>query len=452
MKQNSELTLKKIFIFWVPLAATWLMMSVEGPFLSALIARLPEAKYNLAAYGVAFALALFIEAPIIMMMSASTALVEDKISYLKLRNFIFTLNFIITLAMLTLVYPPVFEYIAHQLLNLHPRVSELTHLACLWLLPWPAAIGFRRFYQGILIRHNQTRKVAFSTVIRLCSMTATAMILFFFFQVPGVMVGAAALGIGVSVEALASRWMTHSIIHRLLTPASSPDVESTDITYRYISQFYFPLALTPMLALGAQPIVTFFMSHGEMALESLAIFPVMHSLVFIFRSMGLSFMEVAVALAGKNLEGYRPLRTFALLLGSIVTILMGLIAFTPLSTIWYHHVSGLSLELTQFALFPTQIFSLMPALTVLVSFQRGILVNRHHTTPITLATILEVFTIVLLLWISIDQLHWVGAVGGVVALVSGRLLANLYLHFPLRRSLKSLHASLLSEKEISHPE
>ena len=63
---SSQLTTKKIFIFWLPLAVTWIMMSIEGPFLSALIARLNEPKYNLAAYGVAFAFALIIEAPVIM--------------------------------------------------------------------------------------------------------------------------------------------------------------------------------------------------------------------------------------------------------------------------------------------------------------------------------------------------------------------------------------------------
>ena len=49
-------TLPRLFRFWLPLQATWLMMSVEGPFLAAVIARLPEPKFNLAAYGVAFAL------------------------------------------------------------------------------------------------------------------------------------------------------------------------------------------------------------------------------------------------------------------------------------------------------------------------------------------------------------------------------------------------------------
>ena len=67
---NESLTIRKIFVFWVPLAATWLMMATEGPFLAAVIARLADPKYNLAAYGVAFSFALFIEAPGIMMMSA----------------------------------------------------------------------------------------------------------------------------------------------------------------------------------------------------------------------------------------------------------------------------------------------------------------------------------------------------------------------------------------------
>ena len=40
------LTYHKIFRLWLPLAATWLMMSIEGPFLAAIIARLPERIIN----------------------------------------------------------------------------------------------------------------------------------------------------------------------------------------------------------------------------------------------------------------------------------------------------------------------------------------------------------------------------------------------------------------------
>jgi len=43
---------------------TWLLMAVDGPLLTALIARMAHAELNLAAYGVAFSFALVAEAPI----------------------------------------------------------------------------------------------------------------------------------------------------------------------------------------------------------------------------------------------------------------------------------------------------------------------------------------------------------------------------------------------------
>ena len=55
------------------------MMASEGPFLAAIIARLPDPEFNLGAYGVTFALAILIEAPVIMLMSAATSIVKDRI-------------------------------------------------------------------------------------------------------------------------------------------------------------------------------------------------------------------------------------------------------------------------------------------------------------------------------------------------------------------------------------
>src|SRR5210317_1887270 len=132
---SGPLTLKKIFIFWLPLAATWLMMSVEGPFLAAVIARLTEPKFNLAAFGVAFSFALIIEAPVIMIMSASTALVKDAKSFIKLRNFTYLLNIILTVSMLIGLIPAIFYFIAEDLIGLPNSVAKLTHLASIILLP-----------------------------------------------------------------------------------------------------------------------------------------------------------------------------------------------------------------------------------------------------------------------------------------------------------------------------
>ena len=81
MNSANRLGFRKSFVFWSPLAMTWFMMALEGPILAAIVARLAEPKANLAAHGVAFAIAIIIEAPVIMMMSASTALAGDRDSF-----------------------------------------------------------------------------------------------------------------------------------------------------------------------------------------------------------------------------------------------------------------------------------------------------------------------------------------------------------------------------------
>jgi progressive ankylosis protein len=431
--QQTTISLRKIFSFWLPLAATWLMMSVEGPFLAALIARLAEPKFNLAAYGVAFSFALIIEAPVIMIMSASTALVKNYQSFLKLRNFTFILNTVITLIMLLLLVPHVFYFITEDLIKLPHSVAKLTHIATIILIPWPGAIGYRRFYQGLLIRNDLTRRVAYGTIIRISTMGITALILFIFSDVPGVVVGASSLSAAVIMEAIASRIMAGGVIDKLKSNGRSSQEE---LTYKFIYSFYYPLALTSLIGLGVQPLVTFFVGQSRMALESLAVLPVITSFVFIFRSLGLSYQEVVIALMGRSRETYPVLRKFAIILGGTLTLLLSLIAFTPLSDFWFSVVSGLTENLTEFSKLPLMLMAVFPALTVLVSLQRAILVNGNNTRPITYGTGLEFVIIIVVLFLCINIFSLVGAVAAAAAFVLGRIAANIYLTIPVVKTLK----------------
>ena len=405
-------------------------MSVEGPFLAAVIARMVEPKFNLAAYGVAFSFALIIEAPIILIMSAATALVKENHSFCKLRNFTYAINIFITVVMLVFLIPPIFYFVVEGLIGLPKNVADLTYIATIVLLPWPGAIGYRRFYQGILIRYNHTRKVAYGTIIRLTSMAITALGFYLFTEVPGVVVGASALSVAVIVEAIASKFMSLKIVRKIKLEETD---EGKALTYSDIYQFYYPLALTSILTLGVHPMVTFFIGQSRFPLESLAVLPVINSLVFIFRSIGLSFQEVVIALMGEDKSGYKPLKKFATMLASGVFICLAIIAFTPISTFWFATVSGLTNELTQFAKVPLMIIILMPVMTVIINFQRGTLVSSKITKPITYATIMEVGGILFALFIAISFFDAVGAVAAMIAYTFGRMLANIYLIPPLKR-------------------
>ena len=433
MPNTKNLTYKTILIFWFPLALTWLLMSVEGPFLASVIARMSEPKFNLAAYGVAFSFALIVEAPVIMLMSASTALVKDYHSFKKLKNFTYFLNGIITLFMFVLLIPQIFEFIALDLIGLPARVEEITYWAFVALLPWPAAIGYRRFYHGILIRNNLTRFVTFGTVVRLFTMLITAFLLFFFANLDGAVIASIALSVGVTVEAVATKLFAVKILAKIKNASNSETQEK--LSYLEIIQFYYPLAITSILSLGIHPIVTFLIGQSRMSLESLAVLPVINALVFIFRAVGLSFHEAFIALLGQNGEGYKPLRNFGIMAGSLSSILLIGITTTPLATIWFHSLSGLSIELTQLSILPAIIMSLFPALTFLISVQRAVLVYTRNTSPLTTATIIEVVVILIVLFIGINFFDLIGVLAATIAYIIGRIIANIYLTFPYNKAV-----------------
>jgi hypothetical protein len=327
------------------------------------------------------------------------------------------------------------------------EVADLSYWALWILLPWPGAIGYRRFFHGILIRDGRTRLVALGTGVRLTFMAGTGLALFFLFRPPGAWVGAASLTMGVLAEAVASRFMARGSVKKLLqTPepdrgpengkqAGAQGAPQRELTYGRIIRFYYPLALTSMIGLAAQPLMTFFMGRAAAPVESLAVFPVVASLIFVFRSMGLSFQEVGIALMGRQHEHFGSLARFALALACISTAGLALVAFTPVADFWFVTVSGLSPELARYAILPTIVLVPMPFLSVLLSFQRGILVVARTTRPITIATALEVGGIALIFPLLGWKMGMVGVTAAAISILLGRIAANSFLMAPCRNAM-----------------
>jgi len=414
-------------------------MATEGPFLAAIIARLPEATFNLAAHGVAFAIAILTEAPVIMLMSAATAVVRDRVSFIKLRNFSWALNAGATAMLGVVLLPPVYDGLTGQVMGLPEEVARLTYGALWFFLPWPTAIGYRRFLQGVMIRAGKTKLVAYGTMIRLVAAVAGALVGFFVFDIPGAWVGALALSSAVTIEAIAARFMAADTVRSLLAGEQDGD-EPRDITYREVASFYYPLALTSLIGLSVHPMLTFFMARSVSPVQSLAIFPVVHALSFFFRSMGLAYQDVSIALIGDRLEHLPELRRFAVSLGLATSVGLALVAFTPLSQVFFVTVSGLTPELMEFALTPVRIIVLLPALSVLLSVQRAVLVEGRRTRHITVASAVEI-AVVALVFVSLGWgLDLVGATAAFAAFLAGRTASNLYLLAPTRAVVRHPHA------------
>jgi hypothetical protein len=251
------------------------------------------------------------------------------------------------------------------------------------------------------------------------------------------------MSLAVLSEAIATRIMVSKTLKTLI---NKEDTENGNLGLRSITKFYYPLALTSILSLGVHPFVTFFLGRSNMAVESLAVLPVVNSLVFIFRSLGLSFQEVNIALVGTHKQNYRVLRNFAGYLGILVTVLISLMAFTPLADFWFINVSGLSQELADLSYLPLKIMVLLPALSVLLNFQRSLLVINGTTGPVSVATAIELAGIIAVLLVCVVFLNLVGVVAAAVAFTVGKGISTLYLIPKQLTAVKSWKAPSITRK------
>jgi hypothetical protein len=379
--------------FWLPLALMWVMMALEQPILAAVIARLPQPKEQLAAFGITFSLALLIEGPIIMLLTASTALARGKQSYGQLLRFTTLLATGITALHLLVALTPAYNFLVDVLIGAPEQLVEPSRQTFLIMFPWSAVVAYRRLWQGVMIRFGYTDQVGFTMILRLIATAGVAIIGGYFHILPGAPLAGLSLIAGVVTGAIVSYFYTRPILRGPLSQLEPP---KDRISLRYLTKFYIPLALTNVINFIGRPILAFGLSRGNLPIESLALWPVLNSLAFLFRSIGFAYQEVVVALA-HHINARPALKRFALLVGSIASLILAVIAITPLNDIWYDVISGLPADLVALAPWPTLIIAPTALLAFTIALQRGLLVHARKTRPITVAVTINVVVLILVM-------------------------------------------------------
>lgn len=365
---------------WWPLAASWLFMSAELPAIVAIVARLPDAEVNLAAFGgVVFPLALIVESPVIMLLAASTALCQDWEAYRRMYRWMMWAGAVLTALHLAVAVTPLYDLVVRGLIGAPDAIVGPARLGLVLMTPWTWAIAYRRFHQGVLIRFGRSRTVGVGTAVRLAVDAVLLVGGYAWGGVQGAAVGAAAISAGVVAEALYVRQAVRPV---LAGPLKDRPRLAAPLTARGFLKFYVPLVLTSFLTLVAQPIGSAAISRMPQAVASLAAWPAISGLLFILRSGGIAFNEVVVALLDEP-GSTRPLRRFTAVLAAGGTALTLLLAATPLAGVWFRGVAGLSPELAELALRGLPLIWPLAALSVLQSWFQGVLLHARRTRGVT---------------------------------------------------------------------
>lgn len=410
--------------FWLPLAASWLLMTTEMPTVNAIVARMAGAKLQLAAFGVAFSLALAVEGPIISLLTAGNALARDRASFRLLHRFTLSLSALLTAAMLLLSLTPLFDLIVVRLIGTPTEVAVLVRPALWALTLWPAAIAYRRFHQGIMIRYGYTRQVSYGTAVRLFTSTGVSLAGLAWGKLDGATVGGLALGAGVIAEAVSVHYLSRPAVKKVET--IDPPTGSSSLTLHVLLQFYTPLTLTSVIMLSTTPVINFGLVRSPYPIESLATWPVVTGQLLVVRSFGFSLQEVVVALLNGP-AAMKTLRRFTVILavGSLTLLLT--IAFTPLNPWWQQQIAGLSEELTTFAIPALRLATLLPVLAVIQSWLRGIVVTGQATGTIAQATVINLAVLITTLLLGARQGWLPGVSLAAVTLTASQLVESAWL-------------------------
>ncbi len=421
-----------LFLFWLPLFASWLLMTLEGPFISATINRLPDEVIMLAAMGIVSSLSVTIESPIINLLATSTALSRDRNSYLLLRKFTIHWILILTVVTILLAFTPLFDIIVVQMMNVPEEIAYWVKPGLKIMTLWSAAIGWRRFLQGILIRYNLTRRVAWGTMIRLFSSLGTITLIAVLTDWPGVIIGSTALMAGVLAEAGYATLAVRPVLINQLEPETRTG-NKVLMTYKDLVRFHAPLAATSLLTLFVQPLVTFSLARLPNPALSLAAWPVVFQVTLVSRSPAFALPEVVIA-KYVDKSSFQPLRRFSVTLLLVNSLFMALFVLTPFIGTYLNTIQDLIPSVSNIARSGLILFVPFPGLSMLIALLRGLIINRGVTRIINLGMFLNLLITGLVLAIGIVR-SWPGINTAAIALVTAATIELIYLLSQISRVL-----------------
>jgi hypothetical protein len=434
MSDDSTLQIGTVYQRWWPLALSWMMMAVAVPLILAMIGRFPDQEIHLSAYGsFALPIGLFFEAPVLMLLAASTALCKNRAAHRRVWRFMMWSAAVLTTLHALVAFTPLSYVVLQDLMDAEQQLVEPARIGLMISLPWTWAIAYRRFHQGVLIRFGHSKAVGAGAIVRVGTVVICLGIGYYLLhntglEPSGVVVGTGAHAMGVVVEAVfIGLWAWPVRRRQFYRGESSGEAPSWSEFFR----FYVPLAMTSMISLAGRPLYSAGMTMMPEERASLAAFPVVLGLLWPLRSAGMAFKEVVVALLEEP-GSTAVLKQFTIYLVTGVTALLVVVAATPLSGLFFNDLANLKPELLGLAEGGLWIVAIVPGLTVLMNWYQGQIVFGGDTLGITESVVVNLVTVGLILAAGVWLVPVTGFYVALIAMTAGYLLQTVWLWFRSR--------------------
>ena len=413
MSRNRQLI--QLWQQFIPLSLSDVTMALGDPLTTTTLAHLPDPRTNIAAVGVAKAIAIFCESPIIMLLHTSNALAPTQASRRALWKFALIASGAMSLLLALTTIPAVFAIVGEGWLGVAPSLSGTIRSVLTIAILWPLAIGWRRYFQGLLIHSGQSYAVAQAGIVRLL---VVGIILAggFSLKFNGAVVAGMSLVWGVIAEAVAVTYLA-----RKLGATKLPELISTPELPQDVAgvwKFYAPLGGTMMLVWGARAALVGIVARAEDGAIALVAWPAAWGLVLVIANS--TRMVQQIIIRNRQLLPDRLLITFAITVGIVCSLILLSVSGTSISAAAIGWFVGNDEELIARVRPVLLICTVIPLCVSVQNAIQGFLVSEGHT------------------W-GINQAAWIGAIvmlgtaylgaqsgqNGAIAAAIGMILGNI---------------------------
>jgi Na+-driven multidrug efflux pump len=352
------------------------MMTLEPLVINTALSHAPNSGTTLAAYSVMFSIALVIEAPVIMLVSASTALSRTQDAFRKLFRFMLVLAITVVVIGFVVSLTPLYGWLVLDLMGIPPAVAQAVRPGLVIMAIWPFPIAWRRALQGLLIAHNRTPIVTAATIVRLSALVGALAVGRHMMADRMLVVSALAMQVSVIAESLVVTPPAFRIVRRMPPgPAQKP------LTWTGLFRFYQPLATMMVLRQIGRPMLSAGIAAAQLPERSLAAWSVAWSLIMLPFGVTMGLEQVAIA-KGSTPAMLARVRRFVWIVGLSLSGVLVLLAFVPAATAALGGLFELTPEIQPLVILALRITAMLPLLQSLQALLRGVAIGEERTPDV----------------------------------------------------------------------
>lgn len=391
------------------------MMTLEPLIINTALSRAPNSEVTLAAYNVMFSIALVIEAPVIMLVSASAALSQTQYAFSRLFRFMLLLGGAVVVIGFVFSLTPLYDLVVLDLMGIPVAVAEAARPAMVIMSIWSFPVAWRRTLQGVLIANNKTPIITLATLVRLGALAGALAIGGRLMPENMLVVSAWAMQVSVIAESIVVTGPAFASVRQL-----APGSVEESITWRDLIRFYQPLVVTMILRQITRPLLSAGIAAALQPQRSLAAWSVAWSLVLVplGATMGL---EQVVITKDRTSASQIKVRRFVHGIGLALSTVLVLIAFTPLFLPTLELLFDLTPEMVPLVSVALRGIVLLPFIQSAQAVFRGRAIRQARTPDVRSAVAIALASVVLIILVGPRLDQWNGVIIGVLATILSAL-------------------------------